>query len=652
MDIRIRAFDPLIKLDSRVSTLTTAVLTTFLCYFAAEIGGVLVVRPQMLWPLWPGCALLVALLLLTPTKRWPVLIIAGFAGFVLNDLLAFGLSVRQSGILIVADTIEVLVAAMGIRFMGDIVRLNSISSFSKYFLVAVILAPISAAFVSATAFQGHYWTFWAIAVLTEGLALLTATPAILGVVRAVMRRRESRASYIESTAIMVALVVLGYITFISAGVGHPELLYSLVPFLLWSALRVGVTGTSISVIVVAFLSIWGAIHGHGPFVGREKISDVMSLQLFLLFAATPFMFLAALVEERKLAEETVRESEARFRLVANTAPVMIWMSGLDTRPTYFNQFWLDFTGLSEAELKNGLAGIIHPEDYPQCHETYCRGFDQRQPFRKECRVRRHDGQYRWMIDIGVPRFHKDGSFAGYIGSCVDVTDRKLAEDALASTGRKLIEAHEEERTRIARELHDDVCQRLALLAVGIDQVRQRGDELPPEVRNQVAELKSQTTSLANDVQTMSHTLHSSKIEILGLVAAMKSVCQEFGQQYKMVIDFASQGSQTSVPPQISLGLFRVLQEALRNASKHSGVKRVEVQLRESKNEIHLRVSDSGRGFDLNSAMQSRGLGLTSMQERIRLLNGTITIQSEPMGGTAIYVRVPFRSGYDSQRIAG
>jgi integral membrane sensor domain MASE1 len=124
MDIRSRALDPLIRLDSRVSTVKTAVLTTVLCYFAAEIGRALLLRPQMLWPLWPGCALLVALLLLTPSKRWPVLVIAGFAGFVLNDLLAVGLSIRQSGLLIVADTIEVLVAAIGVCFMGDIVRLG------------------------------------------------------------------------------------------------------------------------------------------------------------------------------------------------------------------------------------------------------------------------------------------------------------------------------------------------------------------------------------------------------------------------------------------------------------------------------------------------------------------------------------------------
>src|SRR5262249_38612110 len=130
------------------------------------------------------------------------------------------------------------------------------------------------------------------------------------------------------------------------------------------------------------------------------------------------------VTERHRAEEGIRESERRFRLVANTTPVMIWMTGTDKKCIYFNQLWLDFTGRSETDLQSGLAEVVHPEDYQRGLEIYLQAFNQRQPFKKECRIRRHDGQYRWMLDIGVPRFHEDGSFAGYIGSCVDVSDSK------------------------------------------------------------------------------------------------------------------------------------------------------------------------------------------------------------------------------------
>jgi PAS domain S-box-containing protein len=368
----------------------------------------------------------------------------------------------------------------------------------------------------------------------------------------------------------------------------------------------------------------------------------------VMFAETLLIFTMLWQRKRRRESELhVRESEERFRLVANTAPVMIWMSGPDRKPTYFNQLWQDFTGLSETELRNGLVGIVHPEDYSQCHDIYCRGFDQRQPFKKQCRLRRHDGQYRWMLEIGVPRFHKDGSFAGYIGSCVDVTDHKLAEAALSDITRKLVAAQEKERHRIARELHDDISQRLAMLAVELEQLQND----PSEAQQRVSELRKQTIEISNGVQALSHDLHSSRLEYLGALAGMKSWCKEFGERQGMQIDFG-QDVRSTLPQEVGLCLFRVLQEALHNAVKHSGVRRIEVQLREDAGEIHLVVSDLGRGFDWETAMQGRGLGLTSMQERVRLVNGTIDIQSKSMGGTTIHVRVPFSSQKFSERAVG
>jgi PAS domain S-box-containing protein len=137
------------------------------------------------------------------------------------------------------------------------------------------------------------------------------------------------------------------------------------------------------------------------------------------------------IEDRKHAEAELRESEARFRLVADSAPVMIWMAGTDKLCTYFNKAWIDFTGRSiDRELGNGWADGVDPEDLQQCLDMYIQSFDRREPFRMEYRLRRHDGEFRWIFDIGVPRFHQDGSFAGYIGSCTDVTEQRGAEERL------------------------------------------------------------------------------------------------------------------------------------------------------------------------------------------------------------------------------
>jgi PAS domain S-box-containing protein len=345
------------------------------------------------------------------------------------------------------------------------------------------------------------------------------------------------------------------------------------------------------------------------------------------------------ITERKRAEEVIRESEQRFRLVADSAPVMIWMSGLDKHPTYFNRLWQTFTGQSETDLTNGLAGIVHPEDYQKCHEVYCRGFDQRQPFKKECRLRRHDGQYRWMVDIGVPRFHEDGSFAGYIGSCVDITEQKLAEEALSTISGQLIEAQEQERTRIARELHDDINQRLALVAMSLD--RQTRDLRPTkETRLVMRHATKQISDLVSDIHTISHRLHSSKLDTVGLAAAAAGFCRELSEQKNVAIDFQCHGIRKELPEAIGLCMFRVLQEALQNAARHSGANHLKVRLAESTNQIALTICDEGRGFDPAEALKGSGLGLVSMMERLKLVGGELSIDAGPGGGTTIRASVP------------
>jgi PAS domain S-box-containing protein len=360
--------------------------------------------------------------------------------------------------------------------------------------------------------------------------------------------------------------------------------------------------------------------------------------------------LAADITDRKRAEATLRESEERFRLVANAAPVMIWMSGVDKLCTYFNQGWLEFTGRSlSEELGNGWAKGVYAEDLATCLGTYEHAFDRRETFQMQYRLRRHDGEYRWVFDQGVPRFDVDGSFAGYAGSFIDITERKWAEEALAVMNRKLLEAQEQERARIARELHDDINQRLALLSVEIDRMKEVAPVTYGELRSRMDELRKRTSEISAVVQSLSHELHSSKLEYLGLVSAMKGFCKEFGGKHKVEIDFSSEGIQSDVPPEISLCLFRVMQEGLRNALKHSGVKFFEVKLDGLPTEIYLTVRDSGKGFEPELAKDTPGLGLVSMQERVRLVKGTILITSKPLSGTQINVRVPLKAGAQMEK---
>jgi len=351
------------------------------------------------------------------------------------------------------------------------------------------------------------------------------------------------------------------------------------------------------------------------------------------------------ISERKHQEAILRESEERFRLVADTAPAMIWMSNAEKVSTFANKAWLDFTGRSlEAELAIGWAEGIHPDDLQRSLDAYAQAFDRREPFRMEYRLRRHDGEYRWILDIGVPRFNRDGSFAGFVGSGIDVTESKVAGEVLASVSRRLIEAQEQERTRIAREIHDDIGQRLALLSVEIQQMKEIVPNSVAELRNRIEDLEKRTWEISTDAQSLSHELHSSRLEYLGIFSAMKSFCKEFSDKHKVEVIFDNQGDPLTLPPEISVCLFRIVQESLHNALKHSGVRRFEVTLQGSPAEIQLTVRDSGAGFDPELSMTTQGLGLISMRERVKLVKGTISITSRPLSGTEVNVRIPLPAG--------
>jgi PAS domain S-box-containing protein len=355
------------------------------------------------------------------------------------------------------------------------------------------------------------------------------------------------------------------------------------------------------------------------------------------------------ITERRLAEEAIRESEQRFRLVANTAPVMIWMSGPDKLCNYFNKPWLEFSGRPlEAELGDGWAEGVHPEDLRACLDTYVQAFDRRESFSMQYRLRRYDGEYRWLLDIGVPRSNPDGSFEGYIGSCIDITDRKRAEEALVGMGRRLIEAQEQERAWIARELHDDVNQRILLLVFDLELWVQQLPDSAADIRERMRHGHQRLSDIVSDIEALSHRLHSSKLEYLGLVAAARSFCRELAEQQKVEIDFTHKNIPDGVPGEISLCLFRVLQEALQNAVKYSGVRQFAAKLRGTEGEIRLTVTDLGVGFDPHEAVNGHGLGLISMRERLHLAGGQFSVESQPGMGTTVRARVRFSSANNSE----
>ena len=532
-----------------------------ICHFSTEIGFAHKFPPHYISPLWPTGAILFSVLVVAPVRHWWVYTLAAYFTSVVNDARA-GFPVSAI-LFIVAGIMEIFLAAVGVRrFAGGLRAFASLHSLVVYIIVAVILAPFISAFVAAFAgTKENYWFYWRVWFLSEALAHLMLAPAILTWIASARTslKNISPARCIEACLIGFGLLAISVRVFIwpAADESVPALVYLPLPFLVWAAVRFGPTGVNTSLLVVAFLSISGAVRGHGPFIASTPADSVLPLQLFLVTISVPLMLLAALIHERqdkeealreseervtlaasagklglwlwdvqrdeiwvgqgrralfgwtesepvnfkrfietvhpedrervragvslalhgggdhvaeyrivlsdgsmrwlvtrarveldgdqtarvrgvsidigerKRAEEALHESEARFRTVANTAPVMIWMSGTDKLCAFFNSGWLDFTGRTlEQELGDGWTEGLHPDDFDKSLEIYANAFDARQQFTMEYRLRKFDGEYYWVLDHGVPRFESDGTFLGYIGTATDITERKRTEAEL------------------------------------------------------------------------------------------------------------------------------------------------------------------------------------------------------------------------------
>jgi PAS domain S-box-containing protein len=352
------------------------------------------------------------------------------------------------------------------------------------------------------------------------------------------------------------------------------------------------------------------------------------------------------ITEHRRVERVLRESEDRFRTMADGAPVMMWMSGVDKLCTDFNRGWLAFTGRSiEQELGNGWAEGVHPDDLQKCLTIYVEAFDKRQPFSMEYRLRRYDGEYHWMSDSGSPRFLADGTFAGYIGCCIDIHDRKALEFARLELARRLMSAQEAERTRVARELHDGIGQEIALLGI---QMQRAAASIAPEPEPAFARMQKLCTNLTAiglHVSRLSHQLHSSELEYLGLSVAITKLCREFSEQYSIKVVCTCTNIPAKLENDIALTFLRVVQESLHNIAKHSGANNVQVEVAGVSGELTLIVRDNGAGFDLQESKAAAGLGLISMRERIHLIGGEFAIDSTPGAGTRIWARTPLLAPY-------
>jgi PAS domain S-box-containing protein len=362
---------------------------------------------------------------------------------------------------------------------------------------------------------------------------------------------------------------------------------------------------------------------------------------------------------RRRSEAALRESEERFRLMANGAPVMVWTAKPNMATDFFNSTVLAFSGLPmEQLLGDGWLQRLHPDDVDPAMNIYVPAFEARRPFQMEYRFRRADETYRWVLDTGIPRYGPDGGFVGYIGSALDITERREMEQSLLDQqsalrrafernqdlAGRLIHAQEAERTRIARDLHDDVSQQLAGIAIMLSGLRRElgASGVRHEVQESMTVLQKQTSRLADAIRELSHELHPGVLKHAGLVPALKQYCEEIDRHHDITVDFSPDGNFTDIDFDVALCVYRVTQEALTNVVRHARARTVLVELRRAGSRIQLNVVDDGIGFVVGEGRAS-SLGLRSIDERVRLVGGEATIDSQPGRGTNLLVGIPIEA---------
>lgn len=529
-------------------------------YVGAKIGFALTFQPHPVSTLWPPNSILFATLLLTPRRMWWFYLLAAFPAHLLVQI---NQDIPATMILcwFVSNCSEALIGASVLRYLiRSEVRFDN-THHVWVFILASLLGPflssfLDAAFVELNRFgNSPYWAVFRMRFFSNVLASLTLVPLIVTWrrVKFAALKSESWNRYLEAGLLVIGFLIVGTVSFssrISGGSMKPALLYLPLPFLLWAAIRFGPRGSSTALIVASLFEIWGAIHGLGPFATQSAEMNALSVQLFLILASMPLMFLAALIKEREEAQEIAFQEGQQLE------------QALD----------------SEQRASRALSD-------------------------SQEKLRQSHNQIRKLLG-------------------------------------RLIDVQEAERRRISRELHDDLNQQIATLSMGISQLKRKVPQQDGQLVADLDQLRKTANGLTDEVRKLSHQLHPAVLEHLGLVPALESYIASFRDEEQISVQFTADIGEVRIPFQTSICVYRVAVEALRNVARHSGAASAAVSLKRSQKGLELQVSDSGKGFDVETSRQGGGLGLISIEERLRVLQGDCDVSSAPERGTTLVARVP------------
>ncbi len=493
---------------------TSSVVRSALAFCCFEVAYYFAYRYGMAFsqatasPFWFPDSVLLCALLSTRPRCWLLLL----AATVPIRFLAEEAAGVPLGMLVTAslnDYLKAMFAATLLRrFMEDPIRLRGVRDFGVYCLVAVLAMPALSAFAGAAArgWGPEYWTNWEQLFLGDALAQFIVTPFIFyWVLRPSDQRNLSTAQWLEALVILAGLIISLTLAFQPASSDHgfaDTRLYAPVAFLFWAAVRFGMRGATAATAILTSFAVAAAQSGDGAYSSASAQETASDLQQFLLVRAAPLYLVAVLLEQTLRIQRSLHESERRFRDMADNAPVMTWITGSDSRCEFVNKGWLDFTGRALVQEQGfGWAQGLHDDDRQRCMAIYQSSFSARCEFEVDYRLRRRDGVYRWILARGVPRYGDNGEFIGFIGSAMDVSDRRRQESALRQSEeryRAVVDSQTELVCRFTSDLTLTFVNEAYCRFLGIRRDEVLGSKLsahlPADTRDQLGRCVAHTLS--------------------------------------------------------------------------------------------------------------------------------------------------------------